>query len=77
MDYDNAPFVPLDVLLPDEAAQVGRERSSRKGDCELAALFDGVPLGLDDKVGQRVDEHVGRLERVEHGRSGRLGRHGV
>lgn len=49
-----APLVPLYVLLSDQSPQVGGKGSTGESDCEFSALIDGIPLGLDDEVGEGV-----------------------
>lgn len=76
MKRRDRPLVPLDPRLSKEALEVARERAARDGEGEGATLLDGLVLRLEDELGDGGDELVGRGERVEHLRMGRLVGHG-
>lgn len=58
-------------MLADQSPQIGGKRSTGEGDGEFSALIDGIPLGLDDEVG----EGVCWGQRGGYGRAGEQGTH--
>jgi len=50
----HVPLVPLHILLAGQTTEVGSQRTTREGEGELSTLVNGVALGLDHKVCERV-----------------------
>lgn len=67
----------MNTWSADEAIELGRLLAARHGDGKSAFLLDGLLLGLDDELRERVDKLARRWERVDNRRLWKSVRHRV